>query len=169
MSKGLRIPISEAIEQCKIITDLICSIEYEVCGSIRRKCIDCGDGDIVFWKKDRALITEIMNKALEQNIISKMSTMLCGLINNVIMPNGFKIDFWFAEEDGWFHKVQFYTGSHDYNEELIKLVKQSGKLLNRMGFFGEFGKRIIVNSEEELFAAYGIEYVTPENRSLIYE
>lgn len=175
MSKGTRIPLADAIENCKIIEDLIKEyseqtgtprLEYIICGSIRRKSETCGDGDIVFWEKDREVLSSIMSNAKEAGIVSKMETMSSGKVNNVTLPSGFKIDLWFAEENGWWHKVQFYTGgqSRAYDDELMAKINATGKWLGRTGFFDELGKRIIVNSEKELFEAYGLEYVSPENR-----
>ena len=138
-----------------------------VCGSVRRNRETCGDGDIVFWEKDRDAISKIMLDAKEKNLILKMETMQSGKVNNVTMNTGFKIDLWFAAENGWWHKVQFYTGSHDYNETIIAKINPTGKRIGRTGFFDELGQRIIVNSEEELFRVYGIDYIPPEDRSLI--
>jgi DNA polymerase/3'-5' exonuclease PolX len=176
MSRGTRIPLAEAAAHCRIIEDLIKeysehmgtpALEYLVVGSIRRKCETCGDGDIVIWEKDREVLTKIMSSAKENNIVAKMETMPCGNIISITMPAGYKIEFYFAEENGWWHKVQFITGSRDYNEVLMTKINAKGKWLSRTGFFDELGQRIIVNSEKELFEAYGEEYVSPENRSLI--
>ena len=57
MSKGVRIPLADAIINCAVIEKLITdyatqtnttSLEYMIVGSIRRKYETCGDGDIVF-------------------------------------------------------------------------------------------------------------------------
>jgi len=176
MSKGIRIPLADAISQCNIIENLLQEystanntpiLEYMIVGSIRRKTIDCGDGDIVFWEKDRETLTSIIN--LNKNLFSKIEAMKSGKINNVTMSSGFKIDFWFAKENCWWHKIQFYTGSWDYNEVIIKNINMTGKYLGRIGFYDELGKQIIVNSEEELFSMYNINYTIPENRSLTNE
>jgi DNA polymerase/3'-5' exonuclease PolX len=176
MSKGTRIPLADAIENCKIIEDLTKehseqtgtpALEYMVVGSIRRKCETCGDGDMVFWEKDRRTLTNIVVEAKANSVISKLETMLDGRVISAVMAGGFKIDFWFAEENGWWHKVQFYTGNHAYNDQLMSKINATGKWLTRMGFFDELGQRIVVNSEKELFDVYGETYVSPENRSLI--
>ena len=141
----------------------------EIAGSIRRKKEEVKDIEIVAIPKPYSLglfedgIAGVVNqweKVKGDMVYGKTK------YTQRILPEGIKLDLFFAEEGNWGHIFAIRTGSADYSHEVL------AKGWVRLGFKSEGGylfykgEKYKVREEEDLFKLLGIKYVNPEERNL---
>jgi len=166
--KEKRFPLAEAeavalevLEQLKPYC-----IRAEIAGSIRRKKADCGDIEIVVIPKPYSVglledgIASVINKW--QRVKGELP---CRYTQR-ILPEGIKLDLFFAEEGNWGYTFALRTGSADFSHKILAngWVRQGFKSEN--GYLFKDGERFEVREEKDLFRLIGVRYVEPENRNL---
>jgi DNA polymerase/3'-5' exonuclease PolX len=80
-----------------------------------------------------------------------------------------KVDVFLCEPTDYMFTLLFATGSGLFNVRMRSLAKHKGYLLNQRGLYkilGEKKKKIPIKTEEQLFKLLGMQYRTPEERSL---
>jgi len=144
-------------------------MHVEICGSIRRRVQRVGDIDMaVNW--DLLESVEILEEwgrrtSTEVIVLSNLDTVK-KIVNLSI--DGLQIDIYFAWLDQWGAMVLFLTGSRLFNIVMRGKAKKVGYKLNQYGLW--HGDEIIAGrTEEQIFFALGMEYVTPEERSISYK
>jgi DNA polymerase/3'-5' exonuclease PolX len=169
--KEKRYPLAEAEAiALKVLEQLkpYC-IRAEIAGSIRRKKADCGDVEIV------AIPLPYSTGLLEDGIASVVNkwTKIKGEMNygktkytQRILPEGIKLDLFFAEEGNWGSVLAIRTGSADYSHKVLAngWVRQGFK--SEGGYLFRDGERYEVREEKDLFKLIGVRYVEPEDRNL---
>lgn len=144
-------------------------IRAEIAGSIRRKKTDCGDVEIV------AIPLPYSTGLLENGIASVVNKwpkikgeMEYGKTKYTqrILPEGIKLDLFFAEEGNWGSVLAIRTGSADYSHKVLAngWVRQGFK--SEGGYLFRDGERYEVREEKDLFKLIGIRYTEPEDRNL---
>lgn len=137
----------------------------EIAGSIRRKKPEVKDIEIVAIPKpyDTGLfesgVATIVNKW------QKVKGELPCKYTQRILPEGIKLDLFFAERGNWGLIYAIRTGSADYSHKVLatEWVKRGYKSEN--GFLMSKGKQILIPEEKDLFNRIGISFVEPELRS----
>lgn len=83
-----------------------------------------------------------------------------------ILPEGIKLDLFFAEEGNWGFIFAIRTGSADYSHKVLAngWVKRGYKSEN--GYLTHNGKTYDVREEKDLFDRIGVAYVEPKHRTL---
>jgi DNA polymerase/3'-5' exonuclease PolX len=86
-----------------------------------------------------------------------------------------QIDLWSVPADSFGAATLFATGSAALNIAMRATAKRRGRFLSQYGLFGlavdkkgkpVAGERLAPRSEEEIFAALGLTYLPPEERSM---
>jgi len=83
-----------------------------------------------------------------------------------ILPEGIKLDLFFAEQGNWGLIFAIRTGSADYSHKVLAngWVKRGYK--SEGGYLQKDGKLYDVQEEKDLFERIGIEYVEPKFRNV---
>ena len=84
-------------------------------------------------------------------------------------PFARRIDMRCIDRDSLPCALLYFTGSGEFNKNMRSFANSKGLTINEYGVFklksdGSKGKSIPVNSEEDVFALLGKEYIAPENR-----
>lgn len=169
--KEKRYPLAEAEAiALKVLEQLkpYC-IRAEIAGSIRRKKADCGDVEIVAVPLPYSTglledgIASVVNKWLK--IKGEMEYGKTKYTQRVL-PEGIKLDLFFAEEGNWGHTFAIRTGSADYSHKVLAngWVRQGFK--SEGGYLFRDGERYEIREEKDLFKLIGIPFVEPEYRNL---
>lgn len=167
---------------------------WEVAGSYRRKCKDCGDIDLVIRKRDYGkwafALAGIAEKGTDVLIKKKDGTV------TGVLVNGTRIEIYAAEDDGFGAMLMFASGSWELNVKQRNQAIKLGMKLNEKGVYvpgedsdidnfrrvcfkgkhyehlsqeevdGKKWYKVAGQTEEECYNALEIEWISPENRSI---
>jgi len=141
-------------------------IRAEIAGSIRRKKSEVGDIEIVAIPKPYSVglledgIASVINKW------QKVKGELPCKYTQRILPEGIKLDLFFAEEGNWGSVLAIRTGSADYSHRVLAngWVRQGFK--SDGGYLFRDGEKYEIREEMDLFKLIGVPYVGPECRNL---
>ncbi|AYV76864.1 MAG: DNA polymerase family X protein [Barrevirus sp.] len=78
-----------------------------------------------------------------------------------------RIDMRYIPHDSYYTALLYFTGSGPFNKKMRRIAEQLGYLLNEYGLYklnDDKKTRIKIRSEEDVFAALGMEYLTPDQR-----
>lgn len=141
-------------------------IRIEIAGSIRRKKSEVGDIEIVAMPKpyDIGLFANGIAPVVNQWV--KVKGELPCKYTQRILPEGIKLDLFFADPENWGLILAIRTGSAEYSHKELAVRWVRLGYESREGHLeSRFGKlRIPVPEEIDLFRILGINYVEPENR-----
>jgi len=137
----------------------------EIAGSIRRKKPEVKDIEIVAIPKpfDTGLFESGIATVVNQ--WQKVKGELPCKYTQRILPEGIKLDLFFAERGNWGLIYAIRTGSADYSHKVLatEWVKRGYK--SEGGYLVANGKQIAVLEEEDLFRRIGVPFKAPELRS----
>ena len=144
-------------------------IRAEIAGSIRRKKPFVKDIEIVAIPKPYqtglfgsgiAPIVEQWEKVKGELEYGKTK------YTQRILPEGIKLDLFFATEENWGSIFAIRTGSAEFSHKVLAngWVRQGFK--SEGGFLFREGERYEVREEKDLFKMIGVKYVEPEFRNL---
>lgn len=164
-------PYAEAL---RIATDIVEQLRphctrIEIAGSIRRKKPEVKDIEIV------AVPRPYSTGPLEDGLASVVNQwpkvkgeMEYGKVKYTqrILPEGIKLDLFFAEETNWGSIFSIRTGSANYSHKVLARGWVRNGFKSEGGYLFKDGKRYEVPEEEDLFRLAGVAYVSPEERNL---
>lgn len=167
--------VSMSYIEAKLIADKIIEslkphcYRIEIAGSIRRQKPIVGDIEVVCIPKPYETglfqngIAEIVNKW--QKVKGDLQYGKTKYTQR-ILPEGIKLDLFFAEEMNWGLIFAIRTGSADYSHKVLAngWVKRGYK--SEGGYLTKNGKRYEVREEKELFNMLGIAYIQPNMRNI---
>lgn len=137
----------------------------EIAGSIRRKKPDVGDIEIVAIPKpyDVGLFESGIATVVKQ--WQKVKGELPCKYTQRILPEGIKLDLFFADRENWGYIFAMRTGSAEYSHKILatEWVKKGYK--SEGGYIYSNGERIPIPDEKDLFKLIGLIYVAPELRN----
>ncbi len=165
------IPYREAKEIADKLISLLSPHCYriEIAGSIRREKDIVGDVEICCIPKPYQTglfqdgIAEIVNQW--QKVKGELEYGKTKYTQR-ILPEGIKLDLFFAEEGNWGLIFAIRTGSADYSHKVLAngWVKRGYK--SEGGYLMQNGKTYEVREEKDLFERIGVEYVEPKHRTI---
>ena len=137
----------------------------EIAGSVRRRSPECNDIEIVAIPKpyEIGLFASGIATVIDAWEIVK-GELPCKYTQR-ILPDGTKLDLFFAQPDNWGFIYAIRTGSADFSKKLAtawvsKGYKAHGGFLHTT----RSNRCIPVKEEIELFNICGIDYIEPEKR-----
>jgi DNA polymerase/3'-5' exonuclease PolX len=141
-------------------------IRIEIAGSLRRKKAEVKDIEIVAIPKPYG--TGLFQSGIA-TVVDEWECVKGHLpckYTQRILPEGIKLDLFFADIDNWGYIFAIRTGSADYSHHVL------AKGWNMKGFYGDEGqlrnKRTgqvrHIREEIDLFHLIGMEFIKPENR-----
>jgi DNA polymerase (family 10) len=150
MSKNVRVPLSTALLVSESLSDRLAEIglrrgsDFEVCGSIRRRCPTVGDIDVAIV--DSLLAegqSQISSLLVDPYIAAKSGILKSGIFE------GMKVEFYPAPSSGWGAMLLFATGSPKFNIFCRVKAKESGWKLSQYGLFAP-NEELVCRCDEEL-------------------
>jgi DNA polymerase/3'-5' exonuclease PolX len=143
----------------------------EIAGSYRRGARESGDIDIVVGPRDeecnhRAFLHDLHEIIRERDdfvglimIGAQKYSFLMRYRAHVV-----HVDIFYASPESYFAALLYATGSQQFNIRMREHCKKDGFTLNQEGLTKD-GRAIAASSEEDIFAAVGLQYVPPNERN----
>ena len=83
-----------------------------------------------------------------------------------ILPEGIKLDLFFAEEGNWGNILLIRTGDWEFSKYFMGVLLPQKGYKQEDGFLKYNDKIIFCKEEKELFLRAGIKYIEPQNRTI---
>ncbi len=130
-----------------------------VAGSVRRMKETIGDADILVTSKTAKPIMDYFVSMPEVvRVIAHGPTK-----SSVKIQSGLNIDMRVVPAESYGAALNYFTGSKDHNVALRQIAMKHGYKLNEYGLW-KGKKQIAGETEEDLYGAFGMEYIEPEMR-----
>ena len=139
----------------------------EIAGSIRRRKPEVKDIEIVAIPKpyDIGLFASGVAKVVDQWKAVK-GQLPCKYTQR-ILPDGIKLDLFFANPDNWGLIYAIRTGSADYSHKVLAAGWSARGFRSHEGMlYSRVGHPIPMPEEEDLFKFLGIPFCKPEDRNV---
>ncbi len=154
---GTVLPIGRKIEQR--LQELKEVERVALAGSLRRRKETIGDLDILVVSKKSGSVMDFFVAMPEVVHVTAHGETKSA----VKLESGLDVDLRVVSAESYGAALNYFTGSKDHNVELREMAMAKGWKLNEYGLFkGE--KQLAGRTEEELYAALGMDYVPPEMR-----
>lgn len=162
-NKPQRVPFSVATEYARPLERFLESLpgvsRVEVAGSYRRGRETVGDLDVLVCASRSAKpISALARYGDLSRLTAAGTTKASG-----ILRNGLQVDVRVLLPESFGAALHYFTGSKDHNIHLRSRAQDRGYKLNEYGLFRD-DERIAGATEEELFAALGLDWIPPELR-----
>ena len=133
--------------------------QIEVAGSFRRRRETIGDLDILVTSTtpEQAMARFIKYPDVKR-VVSQGPTRA-----TVRLSGGLQVDLRAVEPDAYGSALQYFTGSQAHSIELRKIAQAKKFKLNEYGVF-EGMRRVAGRTEEDVYAALGLDWIPPELR-----
>lgn len=141
-------------------------VRIEIAGSIRRKKTEVKDIEIVAIPKPFGIGLFENGIAMVVNQWVKVRGELPCKYTQRVLPEGIKLDLFFAEEGNWGIIYAMRTGSAEYSHRVLANGWVRQGFHSEDGYLYRNGAKYEVREEEDLFKLLGLMYVEPEERSL---
>src|SRR3989344_4775109 len=155
------LPYAHALSE-KIIYHLLESkdvVQAYTLGSLRRMVATVGDIDIaVASSKPEAVIRHFLTYPSKDRVIEQGTTTA-----SLLVSGGRQIDLMIQPQESFGSLLQHFTGSKNHNVHLREYALKKGLSLSEYGI-KKMGKITKYNSEEKLYQALGMDWITPELR-----
>ena len=133
--------------------------QIAVAGSYRRRRETIGDLDILVTSDDSPRVMDrFVAYADVADVVSKGDTR-----STVKLRGGLQVDLRAVEPAAYGAALQYFTGSKAHNVELRKIAQEHGYKLNEYGLF-KGTRRVAGQTEEEIYAKLGLDWIPPELR-----
>jgi DNA polymerase (family 10) len=138
--------------------------EISLAGSVRRYRETIGDIDLLVLSADAAPVMKAFTSAPSvERILAQGDTK-----SSVIVGRGLQIDLRVVPPESWGAAMVYFTGSKEHNVRLRGHALKKKLLLNEYGLYRvgaeERGQEIASKTEEEVYAALEMDWITPELR-----
>lgn len=178
-----RIPRNEITSMKKVLQKEIKNINtnliFEICGSYRRGVQTCGDIDVLLthpkYTKDiskQKFLQQVVKRLKEIGFIIDSLTSdgvkkYMGICRIDSSPCARRIDIRCVDYSAFYTGLLYFTGSRNFNIIVRNKALEMGYSLNEYSLTNkETDKKIILQSEEELFNILKIDYVKPTDRDI---
>ncbi|MGZ3667017.1 MAG: DNA polymerase/3'-5' exonuclease PolX [Ktedonobacterales bacterium] len=158
MLLGIALPAAE--EMIGALRGHPAVLAIEPAGSIRRMKETIGDIDLLV-SSNRP--TEVMEASTALAMVKEVLT-LGPTKCSVLTHDHLQIDLRGITPDEYGSALQYFTGSKEHNIALRSLAMSHGWKLSEYGHFDAQGLRIAGRTEQEIYAALGLEWIPPELR-----
>jgi DNA polymerase (family 10) len=131
-------------------------------GSLRRGCETCGDLDLLASGAEPSLMDDFVSYPLVERVLGRGETKA-----SVLVRGGFQVDLRLVPPESRGAALQYFTGSKAHNIALRDRAINLGFLLNEYGVFKtDDDTRVAGESEEDVYAALGLDLIPPELREM---
>lgn len=138
----------------------------EIAGSIRRRKPEVKDIEIVAIPKPYGIGLLKSGIVLVVEKWKKVRGNFPCKYTQRILPEGIKLDLFFATKENWGQILAIRTGSAGYSHKVLAVGWVKVGYKSKEGTLYKDDKPIEVREEIDLFKLIGIEYVKPEQRDI---
>lgn len=158
-----RQPLGMVLDLARTIEDRLRDLrgvqEVAIAGSIRRRKETIGDADFLVVSNQPEKVMDFFVAMPEVAYVHAKGTTK----TSVRLAVGMDADLRVVAAESFGAALNYFTGSKDHNVALRRIAQDRGLKLNEYGAFrGE--KSIAGRTEEEVYAALGLDYIPPELR-----
>lgn len=164
--KERRTPINDAMRVGREIADTLAAVPGVVkvapMGSLRRFRETIGDVDVIVASSGDAdaVMKALVDLPLVRDIVGSGSRK-----TSVVTAAGLQIDVRVVRPDQYGAAQMYFTGSKAHNIRLRQMAIGRGWILNEYALSeAESGRIIASQTEEEVYAAFGLPWIAPEMR-----
>ncbi len=152
---GLATTIGDHMQSCEGIEKMSWA------GSYRRGRETIGDLDLLVVAKDRnAAMDHFEAFPQRSQTIARGDTKI-----SIRVAKAFQVDMRLVEANEFGAALQYFTGSQAHNVHMRRIAKEHGLKVNEYGVFKtEDDSRIAGETEEDVYKAIGLPWITPELR-----
>jgi DNA polymerase beta len=178
-----RIPRNEITLMKKVLQKEIKYVDskllFEICGSYRRGVPDSGDIDVLISHSKhldniskQKYLQKLVKRLKETGFIldsltSDGAKKYMGVCRIDSSPYGRRIDIRCVDFSAYYAALLYFTGSKNFNILVRNRALELGYSLNEYSLTKkEDNKKIILNSEKELFEILDIDYIKPTERNI---
>lgn len=137
----------------------------EIAGSIRRKKSEVKDIEIVAIPKPYGVGLLRSGIVIVVEKWKKVRGSFPCKYTQRILPEGIKLDLFFATKENWGQILAIRTGSAEYSHKVLAIGWVKAGYKSKEGTLYKDDKPIEVREEIDLFNLIGIKYIPPEERS----
>ena len=136
-------------------------LKAEVAGSFRRRKETIGDLDLLVASDDPVIASDrFISMPPVERVVSHGATR-----SAVFLKRHLQVDCRVVPPDAFGAALQYFTGSKDHNVKLRTLGVKMGFKLNEYGLFLRDGDILVASeTEEEIYKALGMDWISPELR-----
>lgn len=162
--RSTRIPLGKAWPFCQELLGLLRGVAgvtaAEAAGSLRRMRATVGDLDLLVGASDSAGVMAVFTgHSGVVRVLGSGETK-----SSVEFDNGIRAQLWVLPPERFGTGLQYATGSKDHNVRLRELALKRGFSLSEHALTRTDGSEILCASEEEVYAALGLPWISPELR-----
>lgn len=160
-----RVPVADALpiadELCARLGALPQAHQAAYAGSLRRMRETIGDIDLLVASAEPELVMEALRASdLVREVIAAGEKK-----TSVITTRGIQADLRVVEPEAWGAALVYFTGSKAHNLRIREWAVRRGLTLNEYGLFSkDSGERLASRTEEDVYAALGLDWVPPPMR-----
>ena len=163
-----RMPLQEAEKTGAMVLQAILAMRgvqrAALAGSLRRKKETVGDIDLVITAERRHW-KSIINRFIKLPFITKVMASGETKASVQMTPGNVQVDIRLVHDDEYGAALLYFTGSKEHNIRLRIIAGQRGWKLNEYGLFDiASGKRMAGETEEGIYALFGLPLIPPEQR-----
>jgi len=137
-------------------------VVVEAVGSLRRGCETCGDLDLLASGAPPDIMDVFVQSDAVERVLGQGATK-----SSVLLSGGFQADLRLVPADSRGAAMQYFTGSKAHNIALRDRAIGLGLKLNEYGIFRiEDDVKIAGQTEEDVYAALGLDWIPPELREM---
>ena len=156
-----RAAANEMITTLRERTDIA---QISICGSSRRYRETIGDIDLLVAASDAApIMNAFVSAPSVERVLAHGDTK-----SSVVVARGLQIDLRVVPPDSWGAALLYFTGSKEHNVRLRGHALRKKQLLNEYGLYAvgaeARGQEIASRTEEDVYAALGMDWIPPELR-----
>src|SRR5512135_2082253 len=134
--------------------------QAEIAGSLRRWRPTIGDLDLVAAsRRPEDVMKAFTSRPEVLRVLAQGENKA-----SVELKDGLNIQLWVQPPEKFGTLLQFVTGSKDHSIHLRELVQKKGWSLSEQAITDEKGNERLYAAEEEVYAALGLPWITPELR-----
>lgn len=142
----------------------------EIAGSIRRQKPEVKDIEIVCipkpYENNGMFVSGIAEVVNDWEKVKGELGPECKYTQRVL-PEGIKLDLFFATKGNWGWIYALRTGSADFNFKYLDAIKKKGYRADGGQIVDRWGKAQVVETEEAFFDLIDMEFISPEYRVVI--
>ena len=162
-TSGRRFLLADAMAEVDEITADLLEIpavgQAQPAGSCRRRKETCGDLDVLVTAADSSKVMDALaGHRLVTDVLARGDTK-----QRVRLKSGIELDLRVVPEESYGAALQYFTGSKEHNIVIRRRAQERGLKINEYGVFRD-DERIAGATEEDVYAAVDLPWITPELR-----